>query len=68
MSKFRPVDHHMYKYATKKKDDTQELEVDGKTYIISIQVEINSELWKNQKKFKQVYDYLKIIKPEKMEP
>ena len=60
MSKFRPVDHHMYKYATKKKDDTQELEVDGKTYIISIPSGNQFRaMEKSGKEFKEVYDYLK---------
>ena len=31
-----PVEHHRYKYDTKKKYQTQEVEVDGKTYIIFI--------------------------------
>ena len=60
MSKFRPVDHHMYKYATKKKDDTQEVEVDGKTYIITIPSGNQFRaMEKSGKDFKQVYDYLK---------
>lgn len=60
MSKFRPVDHHMYKYDTKKKDDTQEVEVDGKTYIITIPSGNQFRaMEKSGKEFKEVYDYLK---------
>ena len=55
-----PVAHHMYKYDTKRKHDKQEVEVDGKTYIISIPSgnEFRA-MEKSQKDFKKVYDYLK---------
>ena len=60
MSKFRPVDHHMYKYDKKRKDDTQEVEVDGKTYIITIPSGNQFRaMEKSGKEFKEVYDYLK---------
>ena len=60
MSGFHPAEHNMYKYRTKKKDETQEVEVDGKLYIITIPTGNQFKaMEKSQQEYKEVYDYLK---------
>ena len=55
-----PVEHHMYKYATKGKYDKQEVEVDGKKYTIHIPSGNEYRAMENSKNnYKEVYDYLK---------
>ena len=55
-----PVEHHMYKYATKGKYDKQEVEVDGKKYTIHIPSGNEHRAMENSKNaYKEVYDYLK---------